>query len=297
MSESSFINLINNMEPNDLLQFLIEKNLIYDNMICEYCLNPMRMTAIEKAELGMNWRCVNKNCDHHQTTLSLLHNSFFHNSGITVKKNLLIMYFHLKKIKQDNVVEFVGVGRKTIGRIKQKIIENVTEYFSANPIRLGGVAKIVQVDETKLNHNIKSHRGRVPERPHWALTIVDTSIVPSQGYAEVIPDRSTETIKPIIDKVVRHRSHIFTDEWKAYDYLDKDRNFEHHTNTHKFHFVDPATGIHTQNVESYNNKIKYDIKTQRGVRRDQRQKFLNLFMFIDTYKETAMDKLLEILKV
>lgn len=41
--------------------------------------------------------------------------------------------------------------------------------------------------------------------------------------------------------------------------------FIHRTVTHKCHFVDPITGAHIQNVESYNNKLRFKIKmAKRG---------------------------------
>ena len=59
----------------------------------------------------------------------------------------------------------------------------------------------VQIDETKLNHNIKSHRGICPMLPSWAAT----------GFATLIPDRQTNTIILVIERVVRPGSIIHTD--------------------------------------------------------------------------------------
>jgi transposase-like protein len=166
-----------------------------------------------------------------------------------------------------------------------------------NPIRLGGNNKCVQIDETKLNYNVKSHRGRSSVAPTWAITMVDTSTTPSKGYAEVVPDRSSETMIPIIEKGVRAGTTIHTDEWKAYNPLTASEDFKHKKITHKYNFVDPITGVHTQNVESFNNKIKKDTKAQMGVRSSHRPMFLTFFIFIDTFKEDSLNKIFEILKI
>jgi hypothetical protein len=84
----------------------------------------------------------------------------------------------------------------------------VIDFFDVNPIRLGGAVKTVQIDETRLNHNVKSYRDRAPVRPDWAITMVDISTAPARGYAEVIPDRSTAMMKPIIEKVVQ-QEHMY----------------------------------------------------------------------------------------
>lgn len=297
MTEENFLDFISNLQNQNLAQYLIENELSYDKLCCIYCHNDMELKDFYKSELGLNWRCTNSCCTHYETTLSLFHNSFHHNSSISVVKHLKIIYYLIKKVKQQSISEFVGVDRKTIGNIKKKIVLLIKKYFEDNPIRLGGIGKTVQVDETKLNYNVKSHRGRGPEAPDWALTMVDISTTPARGFAKMISDRSAETLISNIEQVVRPRTHIQTDEWAGYRPLSQMNIFSHSTITHKYNFVDPITGVHTQQVESFNNKIKTDIKTQRGVRKNLRENFLSFFSFLDTFKDNAFEKILLLLKI
>lgn len=297
MTEQNYLELLDNLQEMEVTDFLFEKRLIFDTMKCLYCNNEMKLVHFKKSLLGVNWRCNFVDCEHYKTTLSILHGSFFQNSPIPPIKHLKIIYYLLKKIKQSNIISFVGVGQKTILKIKTKILILIQKWFDENPIRLGGFNKVVQVDETKLNYNAKSHRGRSQVSPDWALTMVDVSTTPAKGFASMVPDRSAATLLPIIEQIIRPGSSIHTDEWKGYTNLNLCQNYNHSTITHKYNFIDPITGIHTQNVESYNNKIKSDIKAQRGVRRNDRQDFLNLFVFIDTLKENAFDVILDLLKV
>ncbi|KCZ81405.1 hypothetical protein H312_01160 [Anncaliia algerae PRA339] len=62
---------------------------------------------------------------------------------------------------------------------------------------------------------------------------------------------------------------------------------------HKYHFVDPITGMHTQNAESYNSKLKYKIKMVKGIKNECREVFLTKFLFFDEFKEHAFEKILE----
>ncbi|KAG0439755.1 hypothetical protein DMUE_2211, partial [Dictyocoela muelleri] len=110
---------------------------------------------------------------------------------------------------------------------------------------------------------VRSHRGRSPSDAIWALTFADCSVTPARGYAEIIESRNSNTIIPIIERIVRPGSIIYTDEWPAYTNLSNLNTYIHGTVCHKYHFVDPETFIHTQNVESFNNKIKYEIKKTR----------------------------------
>ena len=73
-----------------------------------------------------------------------------------------------------------------------------------NPIKLGGPNIVVQVDEMKLNHNVKAHRGHGIKNLTWVLTMVDTSTTPAKGYAKVIPKKDTNTIIPIIENTLQN---------------------------------------------------------------------------------------------
>ena len=99
--------------------------------------------------------------------------------------------------------------------------------------------------------NVKSHRGRGPIRPAWYLCIVDTITQSSIGFATMIPSRKATTMVPIIERIVRPGRFIHTNEAKACKLLkDCSHGYEHLSVCHKYNFVDPVTGIHTQNVES-----------------------------------------------
>jgi IS1 family transposase len=63
----------------------------------------------------------------------------------------------------------------------------------------------------------------------------------------------------VINIIVRPGSTIHTDDWPSYKDLNSG-GFQHASVVHKHYFVDPVTGVHTQHVESYNNKIKRRIK-------------------------------------
>jgi hypothetical protein len=78
---------------------------------------------------------------------------------------------------------------------------------------LGGPGIIVQVDESKFNFNIKSHRGRVPSEKVWVFGLVETSFTPARGAMKFVASRDQRTLLSIINTTVIAGSIIFSDEW------------------------------------------------------------------------------------
>ena len=72
-------------------------------------------------------------------------------------------------------------------------------------------------------------------------------------------------------------SEVHSDDWGAYRNLARyvPNVTIHRTVVHRDHFVDPLTGIHTQEVESAWSKLKYHVKREKGIRRSYIQDFLN----------------------
>lgn len=260
---------------------------------CSHCKEVMIMRADVSISDGFKWKCNSSVCDKNQTTLTIRNGSFMQEFKISMKMLLKAIIMWSRKLTYAQISKAVKISAPVYIRLRQKLIAKIKQYYSLNPIRLGGPQIIVQVDETKLNHNVKSHRGRGPIHPAWCLCIVDTSTQPATGFATMIADRTSATIIPIIERVVRPGSIIHTDEARSYLSLKK---YEHSSVCHKYHFVDPITGVHTQHVESWNNKIKSSIKQCHGIDEDKREAFLQEFMFLDSFKN-SYEKIFELLHV
>ena len=73
---------------------------------------------------------------------------------------------------------------------------------------------------------------------------------------------------------------IYTDCWRAYktDEL-REAGFNHLTVNHRYHFVNPKTGAHTQNIERLWGLAKWRNKRQRGTARCQLDTYLTEFIW------------------
>ena len=82
---------------------------------------------------------------------------------------------------------------------------------------------------------------------------------------------------------------ILTDEFLSYTGLQNSDEYRHQTVCHKYHFVCLETGVHTQHVESCNNKLKSAIKKCKGLTQEGRSMILLEVMFFNHHKENAFN--------
>ena len=90
--------------------------------------------------------------------------------------------------------------------------------------------------------------------------MVDVSHEPALGYMEIVQRRNAATLLPI--NSVQSLPSVAT----------------HETVNHSLHFVDPVTGVHTQNVESYWNRVKIKLKRMKGCHTDKIPEYLDEFV-------------------
>ena len=174
------------------------------------------------------------------------------------------------------------------------------------PIRLGGPGCVVQIDESLFRHKPKvyntmmsfvhnsnrfhtqHHRGRATTQEQWVFGLVDVSQEPSLGYMEMVSRRDAQTLLPIIQAHVLPGTTIYSDQWAAYNQVQSIPNVAAHaTVNHSLHFVDLQTGVRTQNIESYWNRVKYRFKHMKGVHLHQLASHLDEFMWRESHGQTT----------
>ena len=72
---------------------------------------------------------------------------------------------------------------------------------------------------------------------------------------------------------------IHFDECRAYFQLSNNAAYTHLTVNHSIHFVDPTTGVHTQNIENTWMHVKHKQKKQGGFSRPLLNTYLQEFMW------------------
>ena len=141
-------------------------------------------------------------------------------------------------------------------------------------------AVIIQIDESLFNHKAKYNRGRSASKEQF-FSMANTSHKPAITYMQVVDDRKTETLLPIIQRVANPDSIIHSDQWRAYSRINSELQLEHGTANYSVNFVDPETGVYTQIIESYWAKTKQKFKEMKGVSADALPTYLDERMWRD----------------
>ena len=144
-----------------------------------------------------------------------------------------------------------------------------------NEGKIGGQGLIVEVDETLFSKR-KSNSGRVLP-PQWVLGGLCRET--GECFLVAVDDRSVITLMAAIADHVEPASTIYTDCWKGYSTKQLEAaGFQHFTVNHSYNFVDPLTGVHTQNIERMWGCLKWRNKRHRGTKRDFLESYFIEFM-------------------
>ena len=91
---------------------------------------------------------------------------------------------------------------------------------------------------------------------------------------------------------------MHSDDWAAYRRLLRLPNVSaHHVVVHAHNFVDPRTGVHTQEVESAWSNLKLPLKQRKGLRRGDLQAYLDERMWRQWRGGNQRDKMRNFLAI
>ena len=104
---------------------------------------------------------------------------------------------------------------------------------------------IVEINESLFNRK-RNHDGLILPR-QWGLGGICWEI--REYFIEIVPDRSSATLTPMILNRVRFETIIITNKWRA-DRSVAVSGFALLTVNRKYNIIDSQSGAHTQNMYS-----------------------------------------------
>lgn len=247
------------------IQWLARHGLLSNSQQC--CNNPMGLTSREKSKDGKVWYC--RFCKGERSVRVY---SFFANSHITLDKHLeLIFWWAEIDCKQSVVMQQVGLASEAVVKWYNLYRDIACMYCIDHPFQIGGPGLEVEIDESKFMHR-KYHRGRYVEG-HWVLGLIERG---SNNCVLVpVPDRSAQTLVPIINAHCLPGTRIITDGWRAYNGL-----LNHAVVNHNVQFVDPNDrSIHTNTVEGNWAHVKNKYRNMHGTSEALWDTYIHEFSF------------------
>ena len=121
----------------------------------------------------------------------------------------------------------------------------MAKFYNDNFPLLGLNGKEIQIDESAHSKKHKYNVGDyTPTR--WVFGMIE----PATGWRKYVyvPNRTRNTLLPIIRHFIARGSRIVSDCWMAYSTLS-DEGFNHIQVNHSYEFRDELTGAHTDSIE------------------------------------------------
>ena len=102
----------------------------------------------------------------------------------------------------------------------------------------------------------------------WVFGMLEIHHADRRPILRLVQRRNKETLVPIIKKHVKRQSLVVSDEWRAYARLATE-GYRHVRVNHSQNYVDPQTGLHTQNLERAWQTYKKEVWRMRGNRSEK----------------------------
>uniref|UniRef100_A0A0L8H004 ISXO2-like transposase domain-containing protein n=1 Tax=Octopus bimaculoides TaxID=37653 RepID=A0A0L8H004_OCTBM len=178
-----------------------------------------------------------------------------------------------------------GLSNSTVVQWYQYMRDITSNSLLRNPYQIGGLGYIIEIDESMMCKR-KYNRGRIPQE-RWVFGGWNRE--DKKGFLVFVPDRSSETLLPLIKKFIKPSTTVYSDCLSAYNgitEIDVTPKFSHFKVNHSENFVDPTTGVHTNSVECYWKNARLRFKTMMGVHTDIVESYLDEFLWREQYGKT-----------
>ena len=236
-----------------------------------------------------------------KNSVTLRANTWFNEARISIRKSLFMTYCFVYQMSYNDTIRETTIGTDEAGKFIQTSRETVCDYKhycrdvcfnivnELSSDQIGGPGLTVEIDESKFGKT-KYHKGRYI-KGQWIFGAICRET--KDFFVTPVTQRDSATLIPIIISQIRPGSQIISDCWKSYNVLSE-LDFEHLTVNHKYHFVDPNTLAHTQNIENLWWQIKRQLPETYS-RHDQLYLHLSEYMWRKS-KDQKCDIYLEFLK-
>ena len=238
------------------IEYCAQRRLLANTSTCQRCNRPRSLIRDPSKIDDKIWRC--SNC---RGKRSIRAGSFFDRSHLSLEQILLFSYCWARDwMMKDCSRESGGMASHTQVDWGNFLRDVCQEDLLRNPVKVGGVntddpdpnnwyPEIVEIDESLMAKR-KYNRGR-HVRQRWIFGGIQRGT--SLCFMTEVPDRTRETLEPLIEEYIEGGARIISDGWAAYAHIDEIHQglYSHDVVVHEHHYVDPDDPeVHTNNVEN-----------------------------------------------
>lgn len=219
--------------------------------------------------------------------LSIRHNSWFSRSKLSLSSLLKLTYYWVNKTPNFRTKFELEVGSNhTIVDYYNFCREVCVEILTKNCERIGGVNKIVEIDESKFGKR-KYHRGKRVDGV-WVFGGIERDS--GRCFFVKVNDRKADTLLPIIQTYIAPGTTIISDCWAAYNRIGE-LGYTHLTVNHSKNFKDPQTGACTNTIEGQWHHLKNSLP-RHGTRKPLLETYFAEYCVRQKYLKNSADPFL-----
>ena len=185
----------------------------------------------------------------------------------------------LSRIKQNKLIEhfvagttarcassLVGVNKSTASYYFQRLREIIAYHIEQESHE--AFDGEIEVDESYFGGTRKGKRGRGAAGKIPVFRLLKRG---GRVYTKIIPDASSSSLMPIIERKVIPDSIVYSDCWRGYNVLDVSA-FKHYRINHSQLFADKKN--HINGIENFWNQAKRHMRKFNGVPKESFGLFL-----------------------
>jgi hypothetical protein len=288
---SNFLGLLNYLPFNqqEEIQFLINFGFLENTKICQDCKCKMYQYSKPGSRYQIYWRCYK--C---KKTTGILEDSIFAHFNCDLYKILIAFFCFGNNETLERTINETGLSGKTVQSIFRLLRMSCTKLVQCeNNGKIGGANDPVEIDETHISRR-KYNRGR--NLCHFWI-IGGISETTDQIFLTSSVFRTAEIMKKIIYKYVKVNTHIKTDQYKSYNWLDLSPDYIHSTVNHSINFVNPIDGTNTQKIERLWEEVKNLKRRRRGFKIDKIEDYIQEFIWRRNFLKPSLNKFFEVLRM
>jgi hypothetical protein len=290
---SNFVQITYNLFSNPNLPELISQlEMLPAEVICPNCNTQMVQRHSEKSQLDFYWRCTK--CPETQPGTF---QTIFQNTRSNAIYLLLSLYCFSRDYSLDETILQTGLDKKTIVEIFTEL-RLIIHSIDTDPTKqklIGGQNMNVQIDETYISKR-KYNTGRLC-CSYWVVGGVCEEN--NEIFLTFTKKRTKTRLQQIINCNVSAGTHIKTDSWPAYNFLDQPpypQKYTHSKVNHKIQFV-ANDGTHTQNIERLWGEFKMMKRRRRGFKIQSMGIYLSEFKWRRMIKMNNEDPFRKVLEI